>query len=156
MKKFYTDSKVAKFILAKAYHTITIGLVVLSKKKELSMSLKNHESIHIQQRLEISLFAFVGLFLLASFGLLPWWCTILSLLSYYVLYGLEWLIRCVIIFFIGVSKFTGNKFDPIGGAAYDNLCFEKEANANEENETYIIDRPWFNWIKYIKLGRIDK
>ncbi len=154
MKKFYTNSKVAKFILAKVYHTITIGLVVFSKRDKLDMVVKNHESIHIQQYLETTLFTFVGMLFLISIGLLSWWCIILSLFAYYALYGLEWLIRCVIIFFIGVSKFTDNKNSSISNTAYNNLCFEKEANANENNNSYIIDRPWFNWIKYIKLGRI--
>lgn len=156
MKKFYYNNWFANKLLSKLYHTITVGIVVLTKRDKLDLVVKNHESIHIQQVLEMTLITLVMVILLASVGFLSWKWTILSLFAYYVWYVLEWLIRCIIICFIGVSKFTGHKDDNIAVVAYDNLGFEKEANANEENETYIIDRPWFNWVRYIKLGRIDK
>jgi len=33
--------------------------------------------------------------------------------------------------------------------AYENICFEKEANTNELNDNYLNERKLYSWLKYI-------
>lgn len=69
----------------------------------------NHEKVHWQQQLE------------------------LIVLPFYILYGLEYLIKLFI----------------YGKDAYRNLSFEREAYANENNLDYLKTRKHYAWIKYI-------
>lgn len=69
----------------------------------------NHEKIHWQQQLE------------------------LIVLPFYILYGLEYLIKLII----------------YGKDAYRNLSFEREAYANDKNLDYLKTRKHYAWIKYI-------
>lgn len=74
----------------------------------------NHESIHTSQGREL---LWVG---------------------FYILYFLEWLIKCAI---YGTQK------------AYWNISFEREAFAGENLDTYTQIRTSYAWIKYIRVKK---
>lgn len=71
----------------------------------------NHESIHIKQQEE------------------------LLVLPFYILYGVEWLIKFAI--YRDAKK------------AYKNISFEREAYDNEKNEDYLKDRVRYNWFNRV-------
>ena len=52
---------------------------------------------------------------------------------FYLWYVTEWLIRLF-----------------MKGNAYRNISFEREAYSNEKDLSYLDNRKWFAWIKYIK------
>lgn len=134
MKRFYYESKLAKILLAfSSCHTIAIGPFVLSKrsKEKCSQESRNHETIHAIQWIEITIV--VGLILLLFdfiFNFHPAWY-LLSGVIYYVVYGLEWVIKLFI-------HFDTKK-------AYRALCFEREAYYNEDDDNYIENRELFAW-----------
>lgn len=94
----------------------------------------NHEYIHIEQQMELSV---VGLVLTIALFLvgLSWW-SLLALPIYLWWYILEYLIR------IPIYGFSTNK-------AYKGISFEKEAYANETNLDYLRTRKRFCWLKYV-------
>ena len=53
---------------------------------------------------------------------------------FYVIYLLEYI----------MGRIQGKSHDE----AYRAIRFEKEAYANEANQEYVINRPWFGWMKY--------
>ena len=56
------------------------------------------------------------------------------IIPFFLWYVVEWLLRSV----FG----TGN--------AYRNICFEREAYANEKDMSYLSRRKWWSWIEYMK------
>lgn len=130
MKKFYTDSKLAKWLLFPSYHTITLGCFIFTKKSELSEKTKRHETIHMMQWMEVTIAALIVLGLL-SWLISPYWMAV-SPLVYYVWYVVEWLVRLPF------------------GKAYRNISFEREAFANDDDVEYIVNRELFNFVKYVK------
>lgn len=94
----------------------------------------NHENIHSAQIIEIML---VALFLTFPLYFFTFWFIplILTLGSFYIVYGIEYMIKLCI---VGKNK------------AYRALSFEREAYSNENNLSYLKSRKWFSWIKYIK------
>lgn len=134
MKRYYLNSWVAKVLLMfTTCHTITIGFFVFSKNKSITKVVKNHETIHTMQWLEVTMLAgliFVLLDIIIGVNL-----TYLSPIAYYALYGFEWLLR--------VSLYKSYKL------AYLALSFEREAYENEEDSNYLLNRPLFSWLKYI-------
>ena len=55
---------------------------------------------------------------------------------FYVLYGLEWVIKSLL-------KWKN---------AYKDISFEREANAGQNDETYLENSGYFEWVKYLKGG----
>ena len=101
-------------IVPKGYAGITLwpfGIYVSDEKylRPGYESLINHEKIHWEQQKEL-------------LGLL-----------FYVLYGLEWLVR----------RALGDK------DAYRHLSFEMEAYTNQANLSYLEGRKHYAWIKYM-------
>lgn len=93
---------------------------------------ENHESIHIEQQLEMGI---IGLLLSLAVFLIT--CSLWSYLLipiYFWWYIIEWLLRSI----FG----TGN--------AYRNISFEREAYANEKDFGYTYDRDMFAWLGYMK------
>lgn len=127
MKRYFTNSKIAKALLLEGYSTIAIGWFVFSKNKQLSMRTKIHETIHALQWTEVTSVAFVLLASL-SWTISPYWILV-SPLVYYILYVIEWLIKL-----------------PFGNA-YRNISFEREAFANHNNCNYLCERELFAWFK---------
>lgn len=62
----------------------------------------------------------------------------LRYVGFYVWYGVEWLFR--------LAQLCHAK------RAYRNISFEREARANDRNESYLIDRKRFSFFKYIRNG----
>ena len=55
---------------------------------------------------------------------------------FYLWYGIEWLIRCI--------QYGNAK------TAYKNICFEREAYANETDVIYLDTRKHYAWFKYLR------
>ncbi|MFS4468493.1 hypothetical protein [Maribacter sp. 2210JD10-5] len=63
----------------------------------------------------------------------------LLVIPFYFLYVLEWLLKTI--WYLDSYK------------AYQNLSFEREAYANEQNEQYLQKRKAFSFMKYLWLGK---
>ena len=74
--------------------------------------------------------------LMLVFGISPWWL-VLSFGMFYVLYVVEWLVKLCF----------------YGTEAYKNISFEREANAGEEDETYLENCGYFEWVKFIRKAK---
>ena len=96
----------------------------------------NHERIHSKQYVETGVTFAILLLPLIFIGLWWLWLT-LSAFAFYILYVIEWF-----------GKFIIYKFD--NRKAYRNVSFEREAYSNEKDLSYLDNRKWFAWIKYIK------
>lgn len=147
MKVFY-ESKLAKMLLFEGYNTITLGCFVLTKKtkEEMKPNVLNHEAIHVRQWEECLIASAILLTLLMVFTHFVLWVYILSLLWFYLQYGIEYLISRIYHAWRGLSGKDGNEI------SYDNSAFEMEANANENIEGYLDVRVPFEFVRY--YGRI--
>lgn len=92
------------------YYAINLFGIIFSKGK-LDERSRNHEYIHTLQQRELLFVVF------------------------FLLYGLEWLVRLVQ--FRNLNK------------AYFNISFEREAYANEHNLEYPKQRPFWGWVRYL-------
>jgi hypothetical protein len=118
----------------KGYKAINLFGIVFTRE-DLTDKEKNHESIHSLQIVES---AILGFYLFSSivliFNLSSWWI-LLSLASFYIFYGLEYVI---------IRLFHKKQND-----AYHDVSFEEEAYVNDDNLEYKKERIPFNWIQYI-------
>lgn len=139
MKKIIYDSRIARHLLMKSFSTITIAAWVLTKYKtvaEMPQYVRNHESIHVRQWAECMVTSGVIVWALVLFaGISPLWF-ILAFIVFYILYVFEWLIKLCF----------------YGRAAYHHISFEREANAGEDDETYLENSGYFGWVKYVLKG----
>lgn len=140
MKRYYYESKLAKILLAfSSCHTITIGPFIISKRPEekCTQEVKNHETIHSIQWVEITIaVGFILLLFDLVFDVSSFWY-LLSYVAYYIIYGLGWGIKLLIYF--DTKK------------AYRGVCFEREANSNERDNNYVENRNLFSWFERILL-----
>lgn len=117
------------------YVALTIFPFIFARKRPLSGVDLNHEKIHLCQQFEVfisSLLLFCALvFIFAG----SYWCLLLSVPVYYVLYGLEYFIRYLV---YGSQK-----------EAYRNISFEQEAYLHEGDLSYLDGRKPFGWLKYL-------
>lgn len=95
---------------------------------------ERHETIHCEQQKDMLFLGFVITLILFVIGC-GWW-SLLALPIFLYWYGIEWLIRLII-----YRNAT---------TAYKNLCFEREAYANQDNIIYLEDRQPFAHFKYLK------
>ena len=104
---------VSKLFFVKNYVGLSLWPFIILKNSALKKDaiLINHERIHLKQQQE------------------------LFLLAFYVIYLLEWSVRCV--FYLNTYK------------AYQNISFEREAYANERNLKYTAERKAYSFIKYL-------
>ncbi len=118
----------------KGYKAINLFGIVFTRE-DLTDKEKNHERIHSLQIVES---AILGFYLFSSivliFNLSSWWI-LLSLASFYIFYGLEYVI---------IRLFHKKQND-----AYHDVSFEEEAYVNDDNLEYKKERIPFNWIQYI-------
>lgn len=138
-----TNSRFAK--LLNVYY-ITIFIFTFTKETNDNIDVEDyqHEQIHFWQWLETTLLMLILACFLAYFELISWWCTSLSIFIFYVLYGLEWLCKFIILY-ITKTK-TNVSFIDI---AYYNISSEIEAFTNANNTDYFKRRISFNWLKNI-------
>lgn len=103
-----------------------------------------HESLHVIQWLETTISMLLLASLLVCMSLIPWWCTLLSIVIFYAFYGLEWLIKFLILIF-KANYLVADAFDE----AYHQISVEYEAFENTFNKDYNKTRNLFAWTKYI-------
>lgn len=119
------------------------GIILFSKEDYLNPINLNHEKIHSRQILECAIVAsLIVLALVLIFNISCWWF-IASLSSFYIWYGLEYLI----------IRIFGNK--DTQSDRYHEVSFEEEAHNNDTNLNYLKTRKPFNWIKYIKINTYE-
>lgn len=139
MKKVIYNSKLAHAILWVNYSTITLTAFVFTEyknEKEMPQRVRNHECTHARQWCECMLASGVIIWILVLLaGISAWWFA-LSFGMFYILYVLEWLVKLCF----------------YGTEAYRNISFEREANAGEDDETYLENSGYFEWVKYLKGG----
>lgn len=92
-----------------------------------------HESIHGEQQKELLCVGIAIAVALVALGC-GWW-SLLVLPLFFWWYVVEWLVKWPI---------YGDSF-----TAYKNICFEREAFANEGNMTYLSHRRPFAWMSFI-------
>lgn len=146
MKKVFYDSKIAKTILFDGYSTITIFAWVLTIYKTLTQETINHECTHARQWIELT----VASGLLLWIGILIWdysaWYLVLSLIIFYLWYGLEYIIRrCIGLF----SSDKGDKQN----IAYREVSFEQEARMAEKDDNYLENSHYYSWMKFLFKNR---
>lgn len=119
------------------------GIILFSKGDYLNPINLNHEKIHSRQILECAIVAsLIVLAFVLIFNISCWWF-IASLSSFYIWYGLEYLI----------IRIFGNK--DTQSDRYHEVSFEEEAHNNDTNLNYLKTRKPFNWIKYIKINTYE-
>lgn len=136
MKKIRYNSWIARKFLAPRFSTITLAAWVCTRfKTEETMPQKtrNHECTHARQWCECMMASGTVIWALVLFaGISAWWF-VLAFLMFYILYVLEWLVKLL---------FYGKK-------AYRNISFEREAYASENDNNYLENGDYFEWINYI-------
>lgn len=119
------------------------GIILFSKGDYLNPINLNHEKIHSRQILECAIVAsLIVLAFVLIFNISCWWF-IASLSSFYIWYGLEYLI----------IRIFGNKDSQTD--RYHEVSLEEEAHNNDTNLDYLKDRKPFSWIKYIKINTYE-
>ena len=132
----YND-KLARILLMRGYHTITIGPFVITTKKrsEVNPCIIRHERTHVHQWAEITLLCMWAVLLChLACDVSMWWTTVCPVI-FYVWYVTEYLIRCLAGH--GTQK-----------EAYRSIAFEQEAYANEQDEKYLDRRNLFAFARY--------
>lgn len=119
------------------------GIILFSKLDNIPPVDLNHEKIHSRQILECAIIAsLILLILITIFNISCWWF-IASLSSFYIWYGLEYLI----------IRIFGNKDSQ--SDRYHEVSLEEEAHNNDTNLDYLKNRRPFAWMKYIKINTYE-
>lgn len=137
--------------LAKLLNVYCITIFIFTFTKETNNSLYaddyRHEQIHYWQWLETTIFMLILACFLAYFGIISWWCTLISVLIFYILYGLEWICKTIVL------KDTFTKLN----TAYRSISAEIEAYDYDSDVNYKRYRIPFNWLKNLfKLKRYER
>ena len=139
MKKICYNSWIARHFLFPSYSTITLAAWVCTKfktKETMPQKVRNHECTHARQWCECMLASGTVIWVLVLLaGISAWWFA-LSFGMFYILYVLEWLVKLCF----------------YGTEAYRNISFEREANAGKDDETYLENSGYFEWVRYLKGG----
>lgn len=142
MKKVFYNSWIARAILFSDYTTITICAWVLTICSRLEQSVINHECTHSRQWVELTMLSGILLWLGSLiFGYSVWWLA-LSTLTFYLWYGLEYLVRRV----IGLFVLSEDRQKD----AYRMVSFEREARLAEKDDDYLENSNYFAWINFYK------
>jgi len=151
MKKIFYDNGLAKLILFEGYTVITLFCFVFCRLPEYMVKqfVVNHECVHARQWSEITVASGLLVWVAVLLGLSPWWllpCT----LVFYLLYGLEFLVRFLI------AMFSDCHGDTVWHTAYLSISFEQEARMAEHDNNYLENSPYFAWVKFIKRKTIQE
>lgn len=135
MKKIFYNSWIANHLLFKGYSTITLTAFVCTKLKEEEMpqSIKNHECVHAKQWVEMFVIGWLAVFVLQVLFNASEWLYLLPFLAFYLWYGLEYLIKSII----------------LRKNAYSEISFEKEARLAESDNNYLENCDYFEWFKLL-------
>lgn len=110
------------------------GILFVRGNAKLDDVTMNHESIHSRQWAECGVTALIALSPLILIGL--WWLwLVLSVFAFYILYGIEWLVK------LFIYKDSHK--------AYRNTSFEREAYKYQNELDYDKLRNRFEWLKHI-------
>lgn len=115
------------------YTSINLFGIVFTKV-EMSERSINHERIHTAQFLELTIVSAFILFIIMLITNMSAWWLLLSLLTYYIWYGVEYMI----------IRIMHNK----QVCAYHDISFEEEAYEHDDNLNYLDERVVFAWWKY--------
>ena len=136
MRKVYYNNWIARTFLMDGFSVITLAAWVLTNcsKKEINQSIINHECVHSKQWIECTVISAIVIWLLmAIFNISCWWM-LLSLIAFYVLYGLEYLIR---------------RWNNTADEAYKKISFEREARMAETDNCYLENSGYFMWLQLL-------
>lgn len=126
-----------KFFPFGGFKMCNILTCLFTKSRNISQTDLNHEKIHSCQMIE------TAILITLLIGIVMWltncslWWSLLGILSFYAIYGLETLI----IWFFHTT-FHG---------AYRDVSFEEEAYNHDHDLNYIQNRKLFNWVKYFRI-----
>jgi hypothetical protein len=126
-------------------HTIMLFGFVFSKlnESEMTQNIINHECVHIRQWGEMTILSGVVLFLLTViFGLSPWWM-LLSGVTYYAWYIVEWMMKGLW-YSIMIDEWTCDMDTP-----YESISFEREAYKASDDSNYLENGNYFEWLKFL-------
>lgn len=152
MRKVYYNNLFAHLLLwRKGFDTVMLfGFICTKRKKSepLSAETVNHEIIHAEQCMEVTVLAILFAITLSIIFGLSAWPFVMAPAVYYIIYFVEMCVSWIHHFFAYREKDAGAAADK----AYYNSLFEQEAHDNEGNPYYILTRKSFAWIKY--FGKI--
>lgn len=115
----------------------TIGCFILVKGDIITPRTLKHESIHINQWLELSIVGAIVISVLSFIFKFSLLYSLLSIFLFYIWYIIEYIVRWV---YYGFSRYKG----------YRMISFEQEAYNDEHNvHTPVRDLFRFNFIKYL-------
>lgn len=142
MKTIYTNSNVAKFLLKLSKcDIITICFLILSRNPTIPEISISHEKIHITQWLDyfvIGAISSISLALYYNSILLACFAPIIACALYYVVYGIEFVIRLIM--------YRSSRM------AYQNVSLEREAYRNAGNTKYHLMMKFLSHLKYLRNG----
>lgn len=139
IKKMNWFVRVLTFGQAMGISLFPFGIYILERYLHYQ-SVQRHEKTHWQQQIEMcvvsGIISLITGIVLLLFGVFSWWILLLLIfpfLFFYIWYLIEWIIKIFV---------NGNQ-------AYQSLSFEREANAFEDDSTYLERRKHFAWLKFI-------
>lgn len=134
------NSKIANLLLFRGYIAIMLfgHVFIRDSREKTKQETVNHENIHVEQWKEMMLSSFIILNLPfvghVDLGYIA--CsTLVSFFSFYIWYFVEYIVRLVIT----------RSHDK----AYYGVCFEREAYKNQKCDSYIKNRSYFSFMKYV-------
>lgn len=146
MTKVFYNSIIAKVLLyfSPCDLIMLFGMVFSKAKKEdVPQGVINHECVHIRQWNEVTMLSgIIILALVLSLGISAWWM-LLSGVTYYVWYILEWVIKGVN-YSIMMDEWTCDMETP-----YEAISFEREARKAEIDCNYVENRKLFAWLRFL-------
>ena len=157
--KFYSINSIKSFLkepiwynsfiakLLPTCHTIMLFGVVCTKRSELRDKDKNHEFIHCVQYKEVAALILLIFAILWTLGICPLWHgTLTSILAYYIIYCIEYVIDVIIQFFYNL--FHKHDLGDTGHQSYRCLAFEEEAYDKQSDLNYLKYRKPYAFLKY--------
>lgn len=136
MKKVFYNNWIAKNFLLNGCSTITIAAWVLTKwhKYEINQSIINHECVHAKQWIECTVASAVVIWILMVILNISCWWMLLSLVSFYMLYVLEYILK---------------RWNNTAEEAYEKISFEREARMAETDNSYLENSGYFMWLQLL-------
>lgn len=151
MRKVYYNNRIAKAVLLDRYSVVTLFCFVLCKyaKERVQQFVVNHECVHTRQWTELTISSGMLIWCLMLLGASPWWL-FLCVWTFYLLYGMEFLVR------LTIALFSDNQGDTAWHKAYLAISFEREARRAEQDDSYLENSHYFAWHTYWLSGSSEK
>lgn len=136
MKKIFYNSWLARKFLWADYTTITLAAFVCTKyktKEEMPQKVRNHECVHARQWVEMFIIGWFAVFVMQILFNASEWLYVLPFLAFCLWYVIEVLIKSII----------------LRKNAYHEVSFEREAKLSENDNSYLENSGYFEWIKFL-------